>query len=329
MFWGMSLRATGQGEAVHRLLMDEYESLHGKPDAYTLRILFPVCVNALETGNLEQVRQAAQTLLEQATLGQLAILQGWAHYFLGAVHYHWNELGAAAHHFEQVVHRRYAVHVQAARNSLIGLTRVHLARAELPTAWQSMELLCQLDVERTGQVREDALSLRAQLEVAQGDTARALRWVEAYTAPAPDRLMNWLQDPHLAKAQILLTQDAEVDVQAALDSLRPLDEFAQRACSPGFRIKILALRAVALAAQGKAGGALAALQQAVELARPGGFIRVFVDLGPHMQTLLLRLAEQGYAPEFVNPILAAFPAPHKKIATSRPNSACALQIPGS
>ena len=49
MFWGMSLRATGQGEAVHRMLMDEYESLHGRPDAYTLRILFPVCVNALET----------------------------------------------------------------------------------------------------------------------------------------------------------------------------------------------------------------------------------------------------------------------------------------
>ena len=71
-------------------------------------------------------------LLEQATLGQLVVLQGWAHYFLGAVHYHWNELGVAAHHFEQVVHRRYAVHVQAARNSLIGLTWVHLARAQTP-----------------------------------------------------------------------------------------------------------------------------------------------------------------------------------------------------
>ena len=33
--------------------------------------------------------------------------------------------------------------------------------------------------------------------------------------------------------------------------------------------------------------ALAALRQAVQLTRPGGFIRVFVDLGPSMQTLLL------------------------------------------
>ena len=70
----MSMRATGQGEAVHRMLMDEYESLLGKNDAYTLRILFTVCLNAFETGDLEQVRQVAQVLLEQATLGQLVML---------------------------------------------------------------------------------------------------------------------------------------------------------------------------------------------------------------------------------------------------------------
>ncbi|MBK8049881.1 MAG: hypothetical protein IPK16_23925 [Anaerolineales bacterium] len=252
MFWGMSMRAIGQGEIVHRRLMDEYESLLGKPDAYTLRILFPVCVNALEAGDLDQVRQTAQALLEQATLAQLAILQGWAHYFLGVVHYHWNELDAAAYHFEQIIHRRYAVHSEAARNSLNGLTLVHLARSELAAAWQSSDLLYQLDMERTGQVREDALSLRARLEVAQGNTARALRWVEAYPAPAPDRLINWVQDPHLAKAQILLTLDTETHVQAALEILQRLEEYALRACSPAFRLKILALRAVALEVQGQA-----------------------------------------------------------------------------
>jgi LuxR family maltose regulon positive regulatory protein len=168
-----------------------------------------------------------------------------------------------------------------------------------------------------GQERDDALSLRAQLEYSYGDAATALRWTDAYLAPAPDRLLNWLQDPHLAKVQILLAQGAEADVKVALETLEPLQEFAQRAFSISFQIKILALRAVALAAQGNAVAALAALRQAVDLARPGGFIRVFVDLGSQIQTLLLRLVEQGYAAEIVRRILAAFPVPNRSVEASQ------------
>ena len=72
------------------------------------------------------------------------------------------------------------------------------------------------------------------------------------------------------------------------------------ACSVRFQIEILALRAVALEAQGQAGAALAALQQALDLARPGGFIRVFVDLGrpcrPCCSVLAPRLRRRDGAP---------------------------------
>jgi LuxR family maltose regulon positive regulatory protein len=50
------------------------------------------------------------------------------------------------------------------------------------------------------------------------------------------------------------------------------------------------------------------LKQALDLARPGGFIRVFVDLGQPMQAMLRRLVSQGYSAESINRILAAFPA---------------------
>ena len=96
-------------------------------------------------------------------------------------------------------------------------------------------------------------------------------------------------------------------MQAALDLLDALYEIAQRTFSVRCQIEILALRALALEAQGKAGAGLAALQQAVELARPGGFIRVFADLGSPMQAMLHRLTRQGSAAETVSRILAAFP----------------------
>jgi LuxR family maltose regulon positive regulatory protein len=315
MFWGMSMRATGQGEAAHRRLMEEYESTVGKSDAYTLRILFTVCLNSFETGNLEQVRQVAHVLREQAALSQLAILEGWAHYFLGAVHYQWNELDIATRHFEHIVHRRYSVHTQSARNGMIGLVWVHLARLEFAKARQMLELLSQLDIERMGEERDDTRSLRGQLECLQGDTEKASRWADAFTDPPPDRLLNWLQDPHLAKAQILLARGSVADVQAALDILDILSSFAQRTFNIRFQIETLTLRALALDAQRKAVDALAALRQALELARPGGFMRVFVDRGPQMQSMLLNLAGQGQYVATVRRILALFPTTHGNIAT--------------
>jgi LuxR family maltose regulon positive regulatory protein len=313
LYWGWSMRATGRADAAQHTLIGEYESLLGKTDAYAVRLLFALCFNFLEIGYLEQARQMAQLILEGATLGHLMIVRGFAHYFLGVIAYCWNELDAARLHFEELVDKRYSVHTQAARNGMMGLAQVHLARAEIAEAWQVMELLGQLDSDRIGQEGDDGRSLRAQLELRQGEAERACRWADAYTAPVPDRLLTWLQDPHLAKAQILLARGTGADVQSALDITDALNKIAQRSFSVRFQIEILALRALALEMQGQTGDALAVLRQAVELAQPGGFIRVFVDLGPRMRILLLRLAGQGYAAESIRHILAAFPGPQEGI----------------
>ena len=62
----------------------------------------------------------------------------------------------------------------------------------------------------------------------------------------------WLQDPHLAKARILLARGTDADVQAALDILDALLEIAQRTFSVRSQIEVLVLRALALEKQGKA-----------------------------------------------------------------------------
>jgi LuxR family maltose regulon positive regulatory protein len=245
---------------------------------------------------------------------------GFAHYFLGVAHYCWDELDAARRHFGELIAKRLSVHTQAARNGMIGMTRVHVARAEISAAWSVMEILSQFDLDRLGQEGDDARSLRAQLAHLRGDTETAYRWADAYAAPVVGRSLLWLQDPHLAKARILLARGTDADVQSALDILDVLHEIAERTFSVRSRIEVLALRALALEKQEKAADAFAALREAVELARPGGFIRVFVDLGPPMQTMLLGLAkqglaEQGFAAGTVHRILAAFTEPQMKIAT--------------
>ncbi len=56
------------------------------------------------------------------------------------------------------------------------------------------------------------------------------------------------------------------------------------------------------------------------LAQPGGFIRVFVDLGPAMHGLLARLSRRGDATGYLQQILDAFPTMPAAAPEPRPSS---------
>ncbi len=187
IYWGLGMQATGRGEAVQRTLIDEYAGLLEKTDAYALRLLLTICYNAIEAGHLEQARGWAQTMLDHATVSRLPQTMGYSHNLLGVVFYCRNELDAAGQHFGELVDKRLAVHTQAARNGMIGMARVHVARAETSAAWPVMELLSQFDLDRLGQDGDDARALRALLAYWQGDGETALRWADSYTAPVVGR----------------------------------------------------------------------------------------------------------------------------------------------
>jgi ATP/maltotriose-dependent transcriptional regulator MalT len=91
------------------------------------------------------------------------------------------------------------------------------------------------------------------------------------------------------------------------------------------------LRALARDAQGDPSQAEATLIQALDLARPGNFIRVFVDLGKPMQAMLHRLANQRYSVESVNRLLDAFPRDGRTLespeSTAQPRRSASPTIP--
>jgi LuxR family maltose regulon positive regulatory protein len=71
-------------------------------------------------------------------------------------------------------------------------------------------------------------------------------------------------------------------------------------------LEILALRALALYRQGDTTQALLTLSQALTMAEPEGYVRVFVDEGLPMAALLRRASSQGIAPNYVSKLLDAF-----------------------
>ena len=74
------------------------------------------------------------------------------------------------------------------------------------------------------------------------------------------------------------------------------------------RLKVVVLQAVALQAQGDKDKAMHLLDDALALAAPGGFIRLFVDEGAPMAHLLSVAAAQGRMPDYLGKLLPAFKA---------------------
>lgn len=307
LFLGISMQALGQSDVAAELLWAQYTAWHDKTDAGATRILFALCLNDIQAGQLERARQVGALMLEQARRGGLRVLQGWANYWLGLIAYAWNDLETAAQHFQAVVDLRFAIHARTARNGLMALSLTELARGDSVQAWDMLRLLSEYEIVLLGMESDETRSLRAQLQMLHGQTRSALAWADAFTAPLPDQPLLWLQDAHITKARLLLARGTPKDLQAAISIVDALHQVAVRTHNIRFTIVSVILHAVALDAQDRHGAAREALQNAIEMARAGGFIRVFVDQGPSVQALLSRLVQQCPRDDFMNRVLAAFP----------------------
>ena len=91
---------------------------------------------------------------------------------------------------------------------------------------------------------------------------------------------------HLLLARVLLAQDRPEAARTLLDQLSAAAAAQDR---QGSIIEIGALRALALAASGAETAAVTCLAEALALAGPQRYLRVFVDEGPPMAALLSRL----------------------------------------
>ena len=304
LYIGVSMQTAGQGAAAERLLLDCFERYEKKADPFGLRLLMPLCFNYFAQGRLEQVRQTAATMLRLCTNQPLATMQSWGHYFLGLAHFEWNQLPAAKAHFAAITDRRHVATQIVVRDALHQLVLVQQVLNNPDEARRTLGMLSDLELQQNGREDEATRWLRARLLLMQGDVEGAGRWADAFAAPVPNAPLVWLANPHLIKARILLERGYGSDLPDAQQLLEALLAVTEQTHNTRFSIEILALLAVGQARQGCDSEALNTLERALGLARPGGFVRVFVELGTTMQVLLTNLSRQDVG---VQRLLSAFP----------------------
>ena len=213
LYLGLAMQASGQVLEAERLLLDEYEFCSDKTEIYPLIVLQSLGYIYLWTGQLEKAIKIGQVLIQGATRSSITIMKNWGDYYLGMAHYQRNELEIAEQYFTQIIKNHYIAHGSAYRDAVAGLALIHQIKGESAKAWQLVEAISRSDIEETGAEDSRTGSLRARLQLLQGDLEGARRWVETFSSPPPDQPIIWLEEPQVTRARILLARGAESDLQ--------------------------------------------------------------------------------------------------------------------
>ena len=295
----------GAKSAVYSAMTDS--STQGEFGATLMtRLLNALCFVHWIDADLKHLNLAAT---ESANLGVQSelweVLSGAVH-FKAAVHYHRNELSAVEDDVQFQVRKMAVANTEFHAQNLIIAALAHDALDNSDEVVQNVKALHQLAFgTHNPYLIGLSQALAAELAIRQGRMAEALKWADQYD-PEPFVPMYAFFAPTMCLAKILVLDDSAASRKRAQALLPQLEDYLAGIHNKRFLIETLALRALLSDKTGDAILAVEQLGRAVSLAQPGGFIRLFVDLGSKLVPLLNRLELKGEKLQYVGHILAAF-----------------------
>jgi LuxR family maltose regulon positive regulatory protein len=259
-------------------------------------------------GHLREAEAIFQEALQTAILNRSPVA-GQAYACLARVYREWNDLVSARLYAEKLIESSamWGV-VDALACGHLCLATVLQAQDDIPGANQAMAEASQV-------MRQHPLELpsmpwlgatRARLWLAQGKLADARHWAETRRLSADGKLDLINEVEYLALVRILL---AEHNVDDAAHLLSRLQRAMESTGRQGNLIAVHVLWAIVLDMQADTSSALAMLARAVSLAQSGGYVRVFLDEGKPIESLLkigIKKWENHSLRAYARKLLAAF-----------------------
>jgi LuxR family maltose regulon positive regulatory protein len=261
-------------------------------------------------GRLGDAMRTYEQALEIAAAHGGPTLRGTADMYVGMseICRERNDLPAAAQHLQQS--KELGEHLGLPQNAYrwrVAMARLREAEGDLSGA---LDLLNDAERVYKGDFFPNVRpvpAVRARLWVTQGSLAEALAWAREQGLSADDDLSYMREFEHVTLARVLLAQHTKARDEDALRSatglLQRLLEAAEVGGRTGTVIEILVLQALAA---GGVSEALVPLERALTLAEPQGYVRIFVDEGAPMASLLKAAAKEGIARTYVRRLLGSF-----------------------
>jgi len=261
--------------------------------------------------------RARQVMADDIPADRAAIVT-WPQFYLGAYYYQHNELAAAEKYLQPLVAQPYLSQANCFLNSAVLLARIRQRQGQPEAAQQIAQFMTSFALETNSEVvLLGARAFQAELAWRQGRLAEAGQWA-AQSGKFRRVILTFPLAPPLVLARILVAQDTPASRQQARELLTQMDDYYGSIHFTAIRIAVLALLALLHSAEGDEQQALAALSHSIALAEPGGFIRLFVDLGLVLKPLLKKLVQRGVSPRYLADILAAFEAEDARPPAGQP-----------
>jgi LuxR family transcriptional regulator, maltose regulon positive regulatory protein len=198
----------------------------------------------------------------------------------------------------------------------ITLARIRLAQGNKGDGQAAVEKAIEL-VQTTGvfsEARHAVEIAQVKLWLAQDDLQAASRWAASQEkhvrSDDPLRFEFENELTRIAQGRVLIAQNKPGE---AIGLLSHLEEAARSAGRMGRVIEILLLEALAMRRIGDSGNASLALEECLALAEPEGYVRIFVDEGLPMASLLSEATTGGIVPDHISKLLAAFEAEEQPV----------------
>src|SRR3954447_902140 len=176
-------------------------------------------------------------------------------------------------------------------------------------------------------------ALRARVCLAQGALSEALDWARERELSTDDELSYLREFEHTTLARVLLARYMsdrdDRSIQQTIAFLERLGQAAEESGRTGSLIDVLVVQALAHQARRDMAVAVATIRRALTLAEPEGYVRLFVDEGAPMASLLRAVAKQGagsYVRRLLADVEAAGGSPPAKRDLTAPLSARELDV---
>ena len=281
-------------------------------DPYHAHYLISPCFLYWMAGDLTAVQQAANSSMTIQKDRQLPETICYGLYFQGIVNYQRNELKIAKDKLVTATDKSYLYNGVNYAHSAFTLALLHLAMGDPSEAEDVSESVVSYALETNNStLLKVARGFLAELALRQGRLAEAAHWAEHFVAK-PFVMMYRSYVPQLTLVKVLLAQGTTSSLEQAAELLKQLYDFVTYSHNKRFLIEVLALQALLHDTRDETSAALERLTEALHLAEPAGFIRLFVDLGPQMANLLKQLIKQNIAVDYIGRILTAFGEDEKR-----------------
>jgi len=269
-----------------------------------------------------RLRQAAMTcekatqLIPEQQVFEEIVGNASYYFWLGELHYEQNNLIEAERMITRgmrLIHGELLVDVRTFVVGYTTMARLQQALGEHKLALETLDAFVTLARERhfVSWVIDPVVAIRAQIELAQGNLVGAVRWTEESGLTTDAQDISYLDEcRYLILARVRIAQGRNGCqgslLQGTLQLLNRLQQEAEKVARMSSVLEILILRALLLDVLGEQQQALDVLAQAVTLAEPEGYVRLFADEGKAMGYLLKRLQATGHdAQSYLQTLLAA------------------------